>query len=158
MQSNTLATINSAQLSTSTNALAASDQVGATGPVVASGPQSRTATSVGYSILVAPPGVRRAVKLPSLPDGLEGMVTSMDSPLLSLRSTLVFLLALLAGAAAGGLTAVAGEGIARSLLAGLTAAGLGVPFFNHLIEIEGSAVQPSAPAGTDGKVVGEKNG
>ncbi len=57
----------------------------------------------------------------------------MDRPLLSLRSALIFLLALLTGGVASGLSAVAGEGTARSLLAGLTAAGLAVPFFNHLI-------------------------
>ncbi|MFJ2605221.1 hypothetical protein ACIQOU_22875 [Streptomyces sp. NPDC091279] len=69
----------------------------------------------------------------------------MDRPLLSLRSTLVFLLALLAGAAAGGLTALAGEGPPRSLLAGLAVAGLAVPFFNRLIAPERDAAGPSAP-------------
>ncbi|MFE4305707.1 hypothetical protein [Streptomyces sp. NPDC056891] len=74
----------------------------------------------------------------------------MDRPLLSLRSTLVFLLALLAGAAAGGLTALAGESLARSLLAGLAAAGVGVPFFNCLIAAEPAAAPPAAiPAPTD---------
>nr|WP_145870922.1 hypothetical protein [Streptomyces capillispiralis] len=63
----------------------------------------------------------------------------MHRPLLSLRSALIFLLALLTGGAASGLTAVAGEGAARSLLAGLAAAGLAVPFFNHLIAAEDGA-------------------
>ncbi|WUD78586.1 hypothetical protein OG937_46040 [Streptomyces sp. NBC_00510] len=81
----------------------------------------------------------------------------MDRPLLSLRATLVFLLALLAGAAAGGLTALAGEGAPRSVLAGLTVAGVAVPFFNRLIDSDSSAVQPSAPAGT-GVAEGERHG
>jgi hypothetical protein len=70
------------------------------------------------------------------------MESTVDRPLLSLRSALIFLLALLAGGAASGLTAVAGEGAARSLLAGLASTGLAVPFFNHLIATEDSAVQP----------------
>ncbi|MEU3414793.1 hypothetical protein ABZ760_26700 [Streptomyces sp. NPDC006658] len=68
----------------------------------------------------------------------------MDRPLLSLRSTLVFLLALLTGAVTGGLTVVAGEGIARGLLAGLACAGVAVPFFDRLIAAEDSAGRPAA--------------
>ncbi|MFD8741685.1 hypothetical protein [Streptomyces sp. NPDC059616] len=49
----------------------------------------------------------------------------MDEPLLSLRTTLVFLLALLAGTTAGTLTALAGEGTPHSLLAGLADADAG---------------------------------
>ncbi|MEU9352568.1 hypothetical protein AB0D65_16640 [Streptomyces griseoloalbus] len=79
----------------------------------------------------------------------------MDRPLLSLRSALIFLLALLTGGAASGLTAVAGEGAARSLLAGLAATGLAVPFFNHLIATEDSAVQPSSTV--DASTVEEKS-
>ncbi|MEU9314866.1 hypothetical protein [Streptomyces sp. NPDC048295] len=79
----------------------------------------------------------------------------MDRPLLSLRATLVLLLALLAGAAAGGLTALAGEGAPRSLLAGLAAAGLAVPFFNRLIDTEDSGRRQRADAGTR---EGERNG
>jgi hypothetical protein len=75
------------------------------------------------------------------------MESTVDRPLLSLRSALVFLLALLAGGAASGLTAVAGEGAARSLLAGLAATGLAVPFFNHLIATEDSTVQPPSTVG-----------
>lgn len=87
------------------------------------------------------------------------MENLMDRTLLSLRSTLVFLLALLASGAAGGLTAVAGEGVPRSLLAGLAAAGLAVPFFNHLIDTESSdAVQPPTPAGAASTAEGESNG
>ncbi|MFG2979252.1 hypothetical protein ACGFYY_40485 [Streptomyces sp. NPDC048331] len=82
----------------------------------------------------------------------------MDRPLLSLRSTLVFLLALLAGTAAGGLTAITGEGNARSLLAGLAVAGLAVPFFNRLIDTEGTAAQPTPPAGNVSKAERESNG
>ncbi|GGR78446.1 MULTISPECIES: hypothetical protein [Streptomyces] len=74
----------------------------------------------------------------------------MDRPLLSPRSALVLLLALLAllaGATVSGLTAVAGEGAARGLLAGLAAAGLAVPFFNRLIAAEDGTPQPPASAG-----------
>ncbi|MFF9127927.1 hypothetical protein ACF09J_32510 [Streptomyces sp. NPDC014889] len=81
----------------------------------------------------------------------------MDRPLLSLRSALVFLLALLSGGAASGLTAVAGEGAARSLLAGLAATGLAVSFFNRLIAIDDSAVQPSDTVGAS-TVEEESNG
>jgi len=77
------------------------------------------------------------------------MESMVDRPLLSLRSALVFLLALLTGGAASGLTAVAGEGLARSLLAGLAAVGLAVPFFNHLIATENSAVQPPSTVGAN---------
>lgn len=75
------------------------------------------------------------------------MESTVDRPLLSLRSALILLLALLSGGAASGLTAVAGEGAARSLLAGLAATGLAVPFFNHLIAAEDSTAQPSATVG-----------
>ncbi|MEU8543076.1 hypothetical protein AB0C52_24345 [Streptomyces sp. NPDC048717] len=71
----------------------------------------------------------------------------MDRPLLSLRATLVFLLAVLAGAAAGTLTALAGEGTPRSVLAGLAVTGLAVPFFNRLID-DSPTSQPPAPTGT----------
>ncbi|MFJ6984483.1 MULTISPECIES: hypothetical protein [unclassified Streptomyces] len=72
----------------------------------------------------------------------------MDRPLLSLRSALVFLLALLCGLTASSLTAAAGEGAARSLLAGLAASALAVPFFNRLIAAEDSALRPPDRAGT----------
>ncbi|WP_208035140.1 hypothetical protein [Streptomyces cyanogenus] len=81
----------------------------------------------------------------------------MDRPLLSLRSTLVLLLALLTGAGAGGLTAVGGEGAAHSLLAGLGAAGLAVPFFNRIIACEDVAAQRPASAGAR-TAEGEGNG
>ncbi|MEU9337040.1 hypothetical protein AB0D49_28385 [Streptomyces sp. NPDC048290] len=74
----------------------------------------------------------------------------MDRPLLSLRSTLVFLLAVLAGAAAGGLTALSGEGTPRSVLAALAVAGVAVPFFNRLIDCDHTAARPPAPADTHG--------
>lgn len=79
----------------------------------------------------------------------------MDRPLLSMRSTLVFLLALLAGTTAAGLTALAGEGTPRSLLAGLTVVGLAVPFFNRLIDTDSNGVPPQGPAGV---AEGESNG
>ncbi|MFI6728745.1 hypothetical protein [Streptomyces atratus] len=81
----------------------------------------------------------------------------MDQSLLSLRTTLVFLLALLAGATAGGLTALAGEGTPHSLLAGLGAAGLAVPFFNHLIDAEGNRNRQNEHAGAS-TGEGEGNG
>ncbi len=79
----------------------------------------------------------------------------MDRPLLSMRSSLIFLLAVLTGGVASGLTAAAGEGVARSLLAGLAAAGLAVPFFNRLIATEESTVRPQ---GTTGASRGEGEG
>ncbi|MFF8955675.1 hypothetical protein [Streptomyces sp. NPDC014894] len=60
----------------------------------------------------------------------------MDRPLLPLRTALVFLLAVLSGAAAGTLSWLAGEGAPRSLLAGLAVTGLAVPFFDRLITSE----------------------
>ncbi|MFI1016989.1 hypothetical protein [Streptomyces sp. NPDC020965] len=63
----------------------------------------------------------------------------VERPLLSLRSTLVLLLAVQAGLGAGGLTLLAGDGPARGVLCGLAAAGLAVPFFDRL-------VAPEAPA------------
>ncbi|MGA4837378.1 hypothetical protein [Streptomyces sp. G45] len=70
----------------------------------------------------------------------------MDRPLLSLRSTLVFLLAVLSGAVAGGLTALAGDGAPRSVLAGLAVAGVAVPFFDRLVD-SGRAAEPLIPTG-----------
>ncbi|WP_326586279.1 hypothetical protein [Streptomyces sp. NBC_01294] len=67
----------------------------------------------------------------------------MDHSLLSLRAALVLLLAALAGAVAGVLTAFAGEGTARSLLCGLAAAGLAVPFFNRLVAADSEGQSPS---------------
>ncbi|WP_431045836.1 hypothetical protein ACQUSR_29825 [Streptomyces sp. P1-3] len=79
----------------------------------------------------------------------------MDRPLLSLRTTLVLLLGSLAGAAAGVLTALAGEGAPRSVLASLAAAGLAVSFFNRLIATEPVGHQPRARAGAG---IGEDDG
>ncbi|MYS40168.1 hypothetical protein GTY23_02655 [Streptomyces sp. SID5998] len=81
----------------------------------------------------------------------------MDRPLLSLRSTLVFLLAMLAGAAAGGLTALAGENTPRSLLAGLAAVGVAIPFFNRLIDADATAIRSPGPS-SPGVGEGESNG
>ncbi|MET9424574.1 hypothetical protein ABZY06_28200 [Streptomyces sp. NPDC006540] len=72
----------------------------------------------------------------------------MDRPLLSQRATLVFLLALIGGVTAGVLTALAGEGTPRSVLAGLATAGLSVPFFNRLIAAETAGCREAAGAGT----------
>jgi hypothetical protein len=85
------------------------------------------------------------------------MEYTVDRPLLSLRSALVFLLALLTGAAAGGLTVVAGEGAARGLLAALACAGVAVPFFDRLIAAEDGAARPAAPV-TAGTAERESNG
>lgn len=71
----------------------------------------------------------------------------MDRSLLSLRSALVFLLAVLAGAAAGALTAWSGEAAPRSVLAGLAVVGISVPFFNRLIAPDRPTHPPLAPAG-----------
>ncbi|MFE9899312.1 hypothetical protein [Streptomyces achromogenes] len=70
---------------------------------------------------------------------------------------MVLLLALLAGATASGLTAVSGEGAARSLLAGLAATGLAVPFFNRLIAADDDAPRPPASIGA-GPAERESNG
>jgi uncharacterized membrane protein YfcA len=72
----------------------------------------------------------------------------VDRSLLTLRSALVFLLAVLAGAAAGALTVLSGEETPRSVLAGLAVAGLAVPFFNRLIAPDRPTHPPLAPAGT----------
>ncbi|MFD0140451.1 hypothetical protein ACFVIL_41955 [Streptomyces sp. NPDC127159] len=74
-----------------------------------------------------------------------------------MRSTLVFLLALLAGTTAGALTALAGEGTPRGLLAGLAVVGLAVPFFNRLIATDSDGVRPQDSAGA-GVAEGESNG
>ncbi|MFB7360467.1 hypothetical protein [Streptomyces gardneri] len=70
----------------------------------------------------------------------------MERPLLSLRTTLVLLLALLAGGTAGGLSVLAGEGVPRSVLAGLAVAALAVPFFNRLVGTEADEAAPCAHA------------
>ncbi|MEU3599187.1 hypothetical protein ABZ714_10720 [Streptomyces sp. NPDC006798] len=78
----------------------------------------------------------------------------MERPLLSLRATLVLLLAVLAGVGAGVLAGVAGEGTARSVLCGLAASGLAVPFFDRLVgpaERPGGADTAGAGAGTGGE-------
>ncbi|MFC0597945.1 hypothetical protein [Streptomyces palmae] len=57
----------------------------------------------------------------------------MDQRLLPLRTALILLLASLTGVAVGILTALAGDGAPRSVLGGLAAAGLAVPFFDRVI-------------------------
>lgn len=73
----------------------------------------------------------------------------MDRPLLTARSALVLLLALLAGLAAAVLTAWAGSGVPHSVLSGAGSAGLGVDFFNRLVAPEQPAHSShgSDPAG-----------
>ncbi|MFC5060201.1 hypothetical protein [Saccharothrix xinjiangensis] len=51
-------------------------------------------------------------------------------PLLSTRTALVLLLGLACGAVAGALTYIAGNNVAASVLAGLTASGVAVAFFH----------------------------
>ncbi|MFG2094676.1 hypothetical protein [Streptomyces sp. NPDC048612] len=68
----------------------------------------------------------------------------MDRPLLSLRTTLVFLLAALGGAVAALLSWTAGEGVPQSVLVGLAAAGAAVSFFNRLIVAESERGQAEA--------------
>ncbi|MEU9607872.1 hypothetical protein [Streptomyces sp. NPDC048057] len=76
----------------------------------------------------------------------------MERPLLSPRSALVLLLAVLAGVGAGVLAALAGEGTARSVLCGLAAAGVAVPFFNGLVAPEAPA--PAPPVHPSGRPEG----
>ncbi|WP_225851284.1 hypothetical protein [Streptomyces sp. HPF1205] len=58
----------------------------------------------------------------------------MNRTLLTVRSALVFLLALLGGIGAAALTALSGAGAAEAVLCGAGAFGAAVPFFNSLIE------------------------
>ncbi|MFJ9689305.1 hypothetical protein ACIRRX_26900 [Streptomyces bacillaris] len=69
----------------------------------------------------------------------------MERPLLPLRSALVFLMAVISGITAGCLCWIAGEGVARGVLAGLAVVGLSVPFFDRLIA-------PEAAGDTRGEV------
>nr|WP_239146383.1 hypothetical protein [Streptomyces sp. SID10815] len=64
---------------------------------------------------------------------------------------------MLTGAAAGGLTAMAGENTPRSLLAGLAAAGAAVLFFNRLIDSDATAIRSPGPS-SHGFGEGESNG
>ncbi|MFD7713091.1 hypothetical protein ACFV6E_03815 [Streptomyces sp. NPDC059785] len=60
----------------------------------------------------------------------------MEPSLLSLRSTVVLLLAVLTGVGTGVLSLVGGSAGAVSVLHGAAAAGLAVPFFNGLVARE----------------------
>jgi hypothetical protein len=68
----------------------------------------------------------------------------VERSLLSLRSTLVFLLALLTGVGAGVLVVLAGRGTLRGVLYGVAAVGLAVPFFDRIV-----AADCRAPEGRD---------
>lgn len=57
----------------------------------------------------------------------------MQRALLSLRSALILLLALLAGIGAGVLSVLAGAVVAQGVLYGVGAFGVAVPFFDRLI-------------------------
>ncbi|MFJ4717338.1 hypothetical protein [Streptomyces sp. NPDC088785] len=57
----------------------------------------------------------------------------MNRALLPLRTTLVFLIAILAGVVAASLTWASGEQLARSVMAGMGATAVAVPFFDRLI-------------------------
>ncbi|MFF4406708.1 hypothetical protein ACFY2W_01530 [Streptomyces sp. NPDC001262] len=74
----------------------------------------------------------------------------MDRSLLSTRATLVLLLAVLAGAAAGLLSALAGDGTARCALCGLAAAGGALPVINQVITPDRTGGEPRLqPSGDD---------
>ncbi|QIY53444.1 hypothetical protein HEP86_01610 [Streptomyces sp. RPA4-5] len=75
----------------------------------------------------------------------------MDRPLLSLRTTLVFLLAVLGGTVVALLSWTAGEGAPQSVLVGLAAAGAAVSFFNRLIVAESERVQAEAVQHEEGR-------
>ncbi|MEV0280334.1 hypothetical protein AB0I22_28610 [Streptomyces sp. NPDC050610] len=70
----------------------------------------------------------------------------MERSLLSLRSALVLLLAVLTGIGAGVLTALAGDGVARSVLCGAAAVGVSVLFFDRLVAAEGHGTSESRGA------------
>ncbi|WP_199583203.1 hypothetical protein [Streptomyces sp. DSM 110735] len=77
----------------------------------------------------------------------------MEKPLLTARSALVLLLAVLSGAAVAALSLAAGEGVPRSALAGLGAVAPAVPFFNRLIEHDPvrPCQHPPEPAAAEGR-------
>ncbi|MFI9586952.1 hypothetical protein ACIHCQ_35185 [Streptomyces sp. NPDC052236] len=58
----------------------------------------------------------------------------MNRTLLTTRSALILLLAVLCGIGAGILTTFAGVGPAEAVLSGVTAFGFTVPFFNTLVD------------------------
>ncbi|MFC9131338.1 hypothetical protein ACFT4A_31475 [Streptomyces sp. NPDC057099] len=58
----------------------------------------------------------------------------MNRTLLTARSALILLLAVLCGIGAGVLATFAGAGPAEAVLSGITGIALAVPFFNSLIE------------------------
>ncbi|MFE9663240.1 hypothetical protein [Streptomyces sp. NPDC005955] len=72
----------------------------------------------------------------------------MDRSLLTVRTALVLLLAVLAGTAVGVLSVLAGEGTARAVLSALAAAGLSLPLAHRMIAPEPSGGRcPGEPAG-----------
>ncbi|MET9297082.1 hypothetical protein [Streptomyces sp. NPDC003077] len=75
----------------------------------------------------------------------------MDRSLVSVRTALVLLLAVLAGACAGLLSVLAGNGTMGGVLAGLAAAGGAVAVFNQVIAPDtapgGSAVREAGARG-----------
>ncbi|MFI0915572.1 hypothetical protein [Streptomyces abikoensis] len=76
----------------------------------------------------------------------------MDRSLLSMRATLVLIAAVLAGAVVGLLSALAGDGVARSVLCGLAAAGGAVPLVNQVVtpdHTEGASRRQPSRAGDD---------
>ncbi|SCD44939.1 hypothetical protein GA0115244_103823 [Streptomyces sp. DvalAA-19] len=83
-----------------------------------------------------PLAVCRAGMSPALGCGTDGEGEAVERPLLPLRSALVFLMAVVSGMTAGCLCWIAGEGVARGVLAGLAVVGLSVPFFDRLIARE----------------------
>lgn len=73
----------------------------------------------------------------------------MERSLLSLRSTLVFLLALLTGVGAGVLVVLAGRGTPRGVLYGVAAVGLAVPFFDRIVAADGRVPDGRVPDGRE---------
>ncbi|MER5601666.1 hypothetical protein [Streptomyces sp. NPDC002265] len=57
----------------------------------------------------------------------------MNGPLLSMRAALILLMGLLVGIGAGVLAVLAGAVLAQAFLTGAAAAGVAVPFFNHVV-------------------------
>jgi hypothetical protein len=73
----------------------------------------------------------------------------VERSLLSLRSTLVFLLALLTGVGAGVLTIIAGRDTLRGVLYGAAAVGLAVPFFDRVVAADHRAPDGREPGRHD---------
>ncbi|MFI6645685.1 hypothetical protein [Streptomyces sp. NPDC050504] len=76
----------------------------------------------------------------------------MERSLLSPRTALVLLLAILTGTGAGVLAALSGSVVAQGVLYGAAAFGAAVPFFNHLIAPD----TPDAPDASAGRSTSDR--